>query len=238
MISDDDYKAYVDRLASDEKLKIHLSKTPTTMGPGYIAEKITEILDAKSIVNEMSEKVEMALCESEVWLNDLEEEVQLRTHVEYQNFDPDATGMRNAKSRDSYIWTQVEQGYVSDHQAEFALRSTPTNQFQLSEDLKTARSDIIRFKALLRIIDHRRDELGKLDSGVRLQQKTMETEAAIYGKGGIPQPQAANNGNQGNIRGHVDVGVVPREVDESDDPDALEEDFDAPPPPIDEEVPY
>jgi len=238
MISDDEYKAYVDRLASQE-LKIGLSRTPTTMGPGYIAEKIAEILEIKSIVNEMSEKVEIALCESEVRLNDLEEEVQLRTHIEYQNLiDSGDPGLKNAKSRDSFIWVQVEQGYVDDHQAEFALRSTPTTQFQLSEDLRIARSDIIRFKALLRIIDHRRDELGKLDSGVRLQQKTMETEAAIYGKGGIPQQQAVSNGNQGNTQRHVDVGVVPREVDESDDPDALEEDFNAPPPPINEEVPY
>jgi hypothetical protein len=60
----------------------------------------------------------------------------------------------------------------------------------------------------------------------------METEAAIYGKSGIPQPQATNNGNQGNTPRHVDVGVVHREVDESDDPDSLDEDDDAPPPPI------
>jgi hypothetical protein len=225
MLSDETYKEYVDKLASQD-LKISLSRTPTTMGPGYIAETIAEILDAKSVVNEMSEKVEMALCDAEVRLNDLEEEIQLRTHMEYQNLDPDALGLRNAKSRDSYVWTQVEQGYVNDHQAEFAMRSTSTNQFQLSEDLRMAKSDIIRFKALLRIIDHRRDELIKLDSGIRLQQKTMETEAAIYGKGGIPQPQV--NG----LQRHVDVGVVQREVDESDDPDALEEDFDTPPPPI------
>jgi hypothetical protein len=179
----------------------------------------------------MSEKVEMALCDAEVRLNDLEEEVQLRTHMEYQNLDPDALGLRNAKSRDSYVWTQVEQGYVNDHQEEFALRLTPTTQFQLSEDLRMTRSDIIRFKALLRIIDHRRDELGKLDSGIRLQQKTMETEAAIYGKSGIPQA-AVNNGDPGRVHGHVDVSIVPREVDESDDPDAMEEDFDTPPPPI------
>jgi hypothetical protein len=232
MLSDDKYREYVDRLASQE-LKICLSRSPTTMGPGYIAEKIAEILDAKSIVNEMSEKVELALCDAEVKLNDLEEEVQLRTYVEYENFDPDATGLKNAKSRDAYIWTQVEQGYVADHQAEFAARTTPTTQFQLSEDLRIAKSDIIRFKALLRIIDHRRDELNKLDSGIRLQQKTMETEAAIYGKSGIPQPQATTNGPQR----HVDVGIVPREADESDDPDALGEDFDSPPPPIDG-VPY
>lgn len=233
MISEEEYNAYVDVLASKE-LKIYLSRTPTTMGPGYIAEKIAEILDAKSLVNEMSEKVELALCESEVKLNDLEEEIQLRTHVEYQNIDPSAPEMRNAKSRDSYVWTQVEQGYVNDHQDEFALRSTPTTQFQLSEDVRIAKGDIIRFKALLRIIDHRRDELMKLDSGVRLQQKTMETEAAIYGKSGIPQPQAANNGNQGDRPRHVDIGVAIKEVDESDDPDAGDEDFDAPPPPIDE----
>jgi hypothetical protein len=167
-------------------------------------------------------------------LNDLEEEIQLRTHVEYQNLDTDALGLRNAKSRDAYVWTQVEQGYVADHQAEFATRTTPTTQFQLSEDIRLAKSDIIRLKALLRIIDHRRDEFIKLDSGLRLQQKTMETEAAIYGKGGFPQPTMTDNGNR---KGHVDVGITPREVDESDDPDALEEDFDAPPPPI-EEVPY
>jgi hypothetical protein len=200
------------------------------MGPGYIADKIAEILDAKSIVNEMSERVEIALCDAEVTFSDLEEEVQLRTYVEYQNFDPDATGIKNAKSRDAYIWTQVEQGYVSDHQAEFAARKTPTTQFQLSEDLRIVKSDIIRLKALLRIIDHRRDELGKLDSGVRLQQKTMETEAAIYGKGGFPQPTVTNNGN----KGHVDVGITPREVDGSDGPDAFEEDFDTPPPPIED----
>lgn len=233
MLSDVEYQEYVDRLASQE-LKIGLSRSPTTMGPGYIAEKIAEILDAKSIVNEMSEKVELSLCDAEVRLNDIEEEIQLRTYVEYQNIiDSGATELRNAKSRDAYIWTQVEQGYVADHQEEFAVRTTPTTQFQLSEDLRIAKSDIIRLKALLRIIDHRRDELGKLDSGVRLQQKTMETEAAIYGKGGIPQPTATNNGN----KEHVDVGVTPREVDESDSPDALEEDFDAPPPPI-EGVPY
>jgi hypothetical protein len=231
MISETEYQEYVDRLASQE-LKISLSRTPTTMGPGYIAEKIAEILDAKSIVNEMSEKVELSLCDAEMRLNDLEEEIQLRTHIEYQNIDPDAVGIRNAKSRDSYVWTQVEQGYVADHQAEFATRTTPTNQFQLSEDLRIAQSDIIRFKALLRIIDHRRDELGKLDSGVRLQQKTMETEAAIYGKGGIPQPAATNNGT----KKHVDVGLTPREVDESDDPGALGED-DSPPLPI-EDIPY
>ena len=233
MLSDETYQAYVDKLASPD-LKIRLSKTPTTMGPGYIAEKIAEILDAKSIVNEMSEKVELAFCDAEVMLNDLEEEIQLRTHVEYQNlFDSDDAGLRNAKSRDAYIWNQVEQGYVSDHQVEFATRTTPTNQFQLSEDVRIVKSDIIRLKALLRIIDHRREELTKLDSGVRLQQKTMETEAAIYGKGGIPQSIITNN--DGDKR-RVDVGVIPREVDESDDPDALEEDFDAPPPPI-EEVP-
>jgi hypothetical protein len=182
----------------------------------------------------MSEKVEMALCDAEVELNDLEEEIQLRTHVEYENLrnlDPDDVGLKNAKSRDSYIWNQVEQGYVNDHREEFARRETPTTQFQMSEDLKNAKSMIIRFKALLRIIDHRRDELNKLDSGVRLQQKTMETEAAIYGKGGIPQSQATTNGPQK----HVDAGIVSREVDESDDPDALAEDFDAPPPPIEEE---
>ena len=234
MLSDEEYTYYVDRLASQE-LKVSLSRTPTTMGPGYIAETIAEILDAKSSVNEMSEKVEMALCDAEVLLNDLEEEIQLRTHVEQQNLinlDLDAMGLTNAKARDSHIWTMVEQGYVNDHQEEFARRSIPATQFQLSEDLKAAKSDIIRLKALLRIIDHRRDELIKLDSGVRLQQKTMETEAAIYGKSGIPQPQATNNGNQGNTPKPVDVGVVHREVDESDDPDFLGEDDDAPPPPI------
>ena len=233
MLSDDKYQEYVDRLASDKKLKISLSPSPTTMGPGYIAEKIADILDAKSVVNEMSEKVELALCDAEVKLNDLDEEVQLRTHVEYNNMlELDTTELKNAKSRDAYIWTQVEQGYVNDHQEEFATRATPTTQFQLSEDLRIVRSDIIRLKALLRIIDHRRDELGKLDSGVRLQQKTMETEAAIYGKGGIPQPAATNNNKK-----YVDVGLTPREVDESDAPDAFEEDLDAPPLPI-EDVPY
>jgi hypothetical protein len=226
-LSDEVYQEYVDRLASQE-LKISLSRTPTTMGPGYIAETIAVILDAKSLVNEMSEKVELALCDAEVKLNDLEEEIQLRTHVEYQNIiDSGDAGLRNAKSRDAYIWTQVEQGYVSDHQEEFSTRATTTSQFQLSEDLRMVKSDIIRLKALLRIIDHRRDELGKLDSGIRLQQKTMETEAAIYGKSGIPQLKATNNSRE-----HVDVGIISREVDESDDPDALAEDFEAPPPPI------
>jgi hypothetical protein len=227
MLSDEVYKEYVDRLASQE-LKISLSRSPTTMGPGYIAEMIAEILEAKSIVNEMSEKVELALCDAEVRLNDLEEEVQLRTHIEYQNFDPEATGMKNAKSRDSYIWTQVEQGYVNDHQAEFTARKTLTTQFQLSEDLRIAKDDIIRLKALLRIIDHRRDELGKLDSGVRLQQKTMETEAAIFGKGGIPQLQTNTNGSQR----HVDVGVTSNKVDDGDAPDSTGDEEDAPPPPI------
>jgi hypothetical protein len=237
MISDEQYQEYVDKLASPD-LKISLSKTPTTMGPGYIAQTIAEILDAKSVVNEMSEKVEMSLCDAEVLLNDIEEEIQLRTHVEQENLinlDLDAMGLTNTKARDSHIWTQVEQGYVNDHQEEFAKRSTPPTQFQLSEDLKLAKSDIIRFKALLRIIDHRRDELIKLDSGVRLQQKTMETEAAIYGKSGIPQPQAqaTNNGP----RKHVDVGMVAREVDESDDPDATEEEDSGVPQPIDD-IPY
>jgi hypothetical protein len=236
MLSDDEYKAYVDKLASQD-LKISLLRNSTTMGPGYIFDKIAEILEAKSIVNEMSEKAEIALCDAEVRLNDLRGEIQLRTHVEYMNLDDDATGLKNAKSREAYVWTQVEQGYVSDHKEEFDLRQTQTTQFQLTEDLRIAETDVIRFKALLKIIDHRRDELGKLDSGVRLQQKTMETEAAIYGKGGIPQTQVANNGNQGNTNRHVDVGVVPREVDENDAPDAISEDFDAPPPPI-EEIPY
>lgn len=231
-LSDEVYQEYVDRLASDKTLKISLAPNPTTMGPNYIAAKIAEILDAKSIVNAMSEKVEMALCDAEVTLNDLEEEIQLRTHVEYQNLlDSGMTAeLRNAKSRDSYIWNLVEQGYIGDHQEEFAERTTPTTKFQLSEDLRLARSDIIRFKALLRIIDHRRDELGKLDSGVRLQQKTMETEVAIYGKGGLPQSAATNNGN----KTHVDVGLPPRGADEGDDTDALGEDFDTPPPPIED----
>src|SRR6516165_6832312 len=101
MLSDTEYQEYVDRLASPD-LKISLLKNPTTMGPRYIFEKIAEILDAKSIVNEMSEKVEMALCDAEVELNDLEEEIQLRTHVEYENLrnlDPDDVGLKNAKSR-------------------------------------------------------------------------------------------------------------------------------------------
>jgi hypothetical protein len=236
MISDEQYQEYVDRLASDKTLKISLHPSPTTMGAGYIAQMIAEILDAKSIVNEMSEKVELSLCDAEVLLNDIEEEIQLRTHVEQENLinlDLDAMGLTNAKARDAHIWTQVEQGYVNDHQEEFAKRSTPPTQFQLSEDLKLAKSDIIRFKALLRIIDHRRDELNKLDSGVRLQQKTMETEAAIYGKSGIPQPQATTNGP----RKHVDVGVVAREVDESDDPDSTGEDEEIPQP-IDDGIPY
>jgi hypothetical protein len=226
-LSKEQYQEYVDRLSSRE-LKIKLSRTPTTMGPGYIADKIAEILDAKSAVNEMSEKVEMAMCEAEVQLNDLEEEIQLRTHLEYQNLETSGESFKNAKSRESYIWSQVEKGYVDDRTQALKPGDPVPSTFQLSEDLRQVKGRIIELKALQKMLGYRRDELIKLDSGVRLQQKTMETEAAIYGKGGMPKV----SGN-----GHpvmVDAGVAAREPDELDDPAAMDEDFEEPPPPIGE----
>src|SRR3954463_7203176 len=121
------YREYLERLASRE-LKIKLSRSPTTMGPGYIADKIAEILDAKSIVNEMAEKVERAFCEAQVKLNDIEEEVQLRTHLEYDklnNMNQVPLAAKNAQTREAYIWTLVEQGYVDDRLANLQPGETP-----------------------------------------------------------------------------------------------------------------
>jgi hypothetical protein len=211
----------IEKLASP-RLKIKLSRTPTTMGPGYIAEKIAEILEAKSEVNDYAEEVEHALCEATVRENDIREEVRLRTDLEYLNIDfstlPD---IKDAKGRQAYIWNQVEKSYVTDRAAVLKEGEPPPQPFQLSEDFRVVTNEVTELKSLLKIIEFRRDELSKLDSGIRLQQKTMETEASIYGKRGIPRPDL----------------VVDREPDPSDDVDSSGDDIDdgLDPPPITED---
>jgi hypothetical protein len=174
---------------SAPELRIKLAANPTTMGPRYISEMIAKVLAAKSVINEWAEEVERAYTKSQILENDLETELALRTDMEINQIDPqDIEGM-DAASRKALVRQRVEEGYIQDLKMSSGPNTIPPGPFQLWEDLRAAQNCNIELKSLLKMLDRRRDELNKLDSGVRLQQKTIDTEVSIH-KSHLPQSAA------------------------------------------------
>jgi len=183
------YQEILEALA-DPGLQIKLSANPTTMGPRYISEMITKILATKSVINEWAEEVERAYTKAQILENDLETEIALRTDMELNQVDPQDVEDLDAASRRALIRQRVEEGYIQDLKLTSGPITSLPGQFQLWEDLRHAQNCNIELKGLLKMLDRRRDELNKLDSGVRLQQKTIDTEVGIH-KSHLPQSPVA-----------------------------------------------
>lgn len=179
MLTDERYQEIIDRLAQPD-LKIRLESNPTTLGPGYVSDMISRILAARSEVNTLAEEVELAWARAQIRLNDLEEEFELRLDFEVTHFEPADIDGLDARGRAAIARKKVEEGYQRDQVAAGIGPALP-----LQEDIRITENAIIALKALLKILDHRREELSKLDSGVRLQNKTMDTEVTLYGKEGV-----------------------------------------------------
>jgi hypothetical protein len=110
--------------------------------------------------------------------------------MEINQIDPQDIEDLDAASRKALVRQRVEEGYITDQKLTSGPNSLPPGPFQLWEDLRHAQNCNIELKALLKMLDRRRDELNKLDSGVRLQQKTIDTEVSIH-RSHLPQSVAA-----------------------------------------------
>jgi hypothetical protein len=169
-------------------LKLKLSPHPTTMGAGYVAEMIAKILSAKSFVNDLAEEVERAYTRTQVLHNDLTTELELRTEIiTFLLTDKDIERL-DAAGRRALIRERVDKTYVKD-QTEALLHDQANGNrmgeplpgpYELWEDIRQIQNMEIELKALLRMLDRRREELSKMDSGIRLQQRTIDIEISIY----------------------------------------------------------
>lgn len=177
-------------LLTNPDLRIKLAPNPTTMGPRYISEMISKVLTAKSTINEWAEEVERAYTKSQILQNDLETELALRTDMEINQIDPQDIEDLDSASRKALVRQRVEEGYNQDQKLSSDPSAPVPGPFQLWEDLRQAKNCNIELKSLLKVLDRRRDELNKLDSGVRLQQKTIDTEVGIH-RSRLPQSATA-----------------------------------------------
>jgi hypothetical protein len=171
-------------LMEDRDLRVKLAPNPTTMGPGYIASMIAKILSTKSTVNDWMEEVERAYTKAQVLVNDLETDLALRTDMELNNLQPGDVDGLDLAGRKALVRQKVEQGYINDVRSVAGPDDPPPGAFQLWNDIRLAQNSEIELKSLLRMLDRRRDELNKLDSGIRLQQKTIDTEITVFKTGG------------------------------------------------------
>jgi hypothetical protein len=196
----------------DPQYQIRLSPNPTTMGPSYIGEMISTILLAKTQINNLAEEVELALVKNQTHLNDLEEEAEARFDIAITTLTEDDTEGMDATARQALARRKVESAHREDQVKVAALNNqpTPTTFVPLREKIKNSKSRVLELKTLLKLLTSKRDELTRLDSGIRLQLTTIQTEATLYPKGEPLRPTRGRNGSR--TRGSVDDSVDREDV--------------------------
>lgn len=169
------------------EMTITLSPNPTTMGPSYVGEKIAEILNAQNTVNDLAEEVELAYTEKAKHLNDLETERDALFDIALIGLSEDETEGMDATARHALARKKMEDSHRLRVMESVTVNNSgpldPRQIVPLRTKIKNTENEVSSLKVLTKILERKRSEFQRLDSGVRLQLNTIQTEVNLYQRG-------------------------------------------------------
>jgi hypothetical protein len=132
-------------------------------------------------VNGLAETLELAYSRMDQEKADLEEQLEIRTDIHLIALTPSETEGMDAKARMALAKSKSDDEWVlEERDAKTAAGDPSPGPISLRQEIAKLRSQVRELKTILKIADNRRQDLGRLDSTLRLQMESLKVESQLF----------------------------------------------------------